>query len=322
MGSEPKHTHEHEHGHGHHHDHNNSHHHHHAHARDGSRRGLLIACCITFMMLILELIGFYYTNSLALISDAGHLVSDLLALLLSVFAGWVSLRPRNQKISFGWHRFEILAAGVNGGSLIVIGIIIIYEAIQRIFIPQQVDPYWLLPIAIVGLLGNLLSAWILHRNGDVEHELNLKSAYLHVLADALGSVGTIIAALSIMFWHITIVDPLVSLLIAVIISRSGYYVLKEALYVLMEAVPPHIQLADIETQFSKIHGVDDVHDLHVWSLTSDYLALTAHIIVVDDADTQHILQKAIHIAEEHFGIHHCTIQVETKTVQHAVLHGS
>jgi cobalt-zinc-cadmium efflux system protein len=271
-------------------------------------------------MLILEVIGFYFSNSLALISDAGHLLSDALALALAVFAGIMSMRPATQKISYGWHRIEILAAGFNGGSLIVIAIWIIYEAISRMQSPPTIDVHWLLPIAVVGLIGNIISAFILHRTGDVEKELNLKGAYLHVLGDALGSVGTIIAAACIWVWDLYIIDPIISMMIALIISRSGWFVLKEAIFVLMESTPDHINTQQLKQDLKKIEHVLDVHDLHVWSLTSDVLAMTCHLRVQDNQYSQHILRQALELLHTKYDLEHCTIQIETIQIVHSELH--
>ncbi|HJV47194.1 MAG TPA: cation diffusion facilitator family transporter [Bacillota bacterium] len=302
------------HGHNHHQHHG---HHHHDHSRDGNKKGLAIAFIITAGIMFIEFFGGLFTDSLALLSDSGHMLSDAASLLLSLGAFWFATRPASPNKTYGYYRFEILAALFNGLTLFVIAAIIIWEAYQRLQAPPSVSSGWMMIIAAIGLLSNLISAWALIRQGDVVDNVNLRSAYLHVLGDALGSVGAIVAGLAMYFFNWYIADPLISVLVALLILKSAWGVIKHTLHILMEGTPITINQDEVKTVLEKIEGVLNVHDLHIWTITSGLDSLSCHILIQDDMDSQEILQQAIHRIEEKFKIMHTTIQVEKSELQHA-----
>lgn len=304
------------HDHGHHHGHG---HHHHHHGGSGNKQGLLIALGITASIMVLEFVGGLWTNSLALLSDSGHMLSDAGSLALSLLAMWFAAKPTSLRLSFGFHRFEILAALFNAVTLFAIAGIIIWEAIDRFVHPSVVASGSMMLIACVGLFANLLSAWSLMRKGDVHGNLNLRSAYLHILGDALGSVGAIAAGgLMLLFgWYMA--DPLISVLVSLLILRGAWSVLKSTLHILMEGTPGSISMGTVKEVLERIEGVVDVHDLHVWTITSGIDSLSCHLRIQDDQDSQAILQQAITVIEKKFGISHATIQIEKSMNNHGVL---
>lgn len=305
------------HGHSHHgHDH---HGHQHDHAREGNKKGLAIALTITFGIMFLEFFGGLVTNSLALLSDSGHMLSDASALLLSLIALWFSSKPSSAKRTFGFHRFEILTALFNGIVLFIIAGVIVWEAVQRFDHPPEVASGSMMLIASVGLLANIGSAIALMRKGDVKNNLNLRSAYIHVIGDALGSVGAIVAGIVMMVFKWYLADPIISILVALLILKSAWGVISHTIHILMEGAPAAIDQTEVKNALLAIEGVEDVHDLHIWTITSGFDSLSGHVLVRDGEDNQIILQKAIHILEEHFHIEHSTIQVETAKIHHGKL---
>lgn len=307
--------HDHAHGHAH-----FGHHGHHAHgSRGGNRKGLAIALVITTCVMLAELIGGFLTNSLALISDAGHMLSDAAALGLSLVAIWIASRPATAEKTYGFHRFEILAALFNGIALFAIAGFVVWEAFRRFAEPPEVAGIGMLAVASVGLLANLASAWALMRKGDVKNNINLRSAYLHVLGDALGSVGAIAAGLLMAAFKWYWADPAVSILVSMLILRSAWHVISHAVHVLMEGAPANLPRTQIADALLAIDGVQDVHDLHVWTITSGFDSLSCHIRIADHLDSQQILRQAILTIEERFRLGHVTIQVETSQIEHGKL---
>ncbi|GIO84801.1 cation transporter [Paenibacillus faecis] len=305
------------HGHSHHgHDH---HGHQHDHAREGNKKGLAIALTITFGIMFLEFFGGLVTNSLALLSDSGHMLSDASALLLSLIALWFSSKPSSAKRTFGFHRFEILTALFNGIVLFIIAGVIVWEAVQRFDHPPEVASGSMMLIASVGLLANIGSAIALMRKGDVKNNLNLRSAYIHVIGDALGSVGAIVAGIVMMAFKWYLADPIISILVALLILKSAWGVISHTIHILMEGAPAAIDQTEVKNALLAIEGVEDVHDLHIWTITSGFDSLSGHVLIRDGEDNQIILQKAIHILEEQFHIEHSTIQVETAKIHHGKL---
>lgn len=280
---------------------------------------MIIALAITTFVMLAELIGGWLTNSLALISDAGHMLSDAAALGLSLVAIWLSSRPATAKKTYGFHRFEILAALFNGFALFAIAGMVVWEAIRRFAEPPEVAGFGMLLVASVGLIANVSSAWALMRKGDVKNNLNLRSAYLHVLGDALGSIGAIAAGvlMTVCGWYWA--DPVVSILVSLLILRSAWHVIAYAVHVLMEGAPAGIERAQIAEALLAIEGVQDVHDLHVWTITSGFDSLSCHIRIADHLDSQQILRQAIRTIEERFHLAHLTIQVETAQIEHGTL---
>lgn len=304
---------------GHDHAHHGHHHGHHHHGHSGNKQGLLIALCITASIMILEFVGGLWTNSLALLSDSGHMLSDAGSLVLSLTALWFAAKPSSAHKSYGFHRIEILAALFNAVTLFVIAGLIIWEAVGRFMDPPAVASGSMMLIACVGLIANLLSAWALMRKGDVHGNLNLRSAYLHILGDALGSVGAILAggAMLIFGWYAA--DPIISILVSLLILKGAWAVLKSTIHILMEGTPAAVSYGDVKHVLESIDGVINVHDLHIWTITSGLDSLSCHLLIADDRDSQVVLQQAIHQIEERFQITHATIQIENSTNAHPEL---
>lgn len=307
----------HHHGHGHHH---HGHHHHHDLGRDGNKKGLIIALIITAGILLLEFFGGLITGSLALLSDSGHMLSDAASLALSLGALWFASRPASPAKTYGFYRFEILAALFNGAALFAVSGWIVWEAIERLTAPPEVQSGPMMLIAFVGLAANLLSAWSLMKQGDVHGNLNLRSAYLHILGDALGSVGAIAAGVVMYFFGWYAADPIISMIVALLILKSAWGVLSHSVHILMEGTPRELDQIQVKAALEQIPGVLDVHDLHIWSITSGMDSLSCHLLVQEGEDGQNILQEAIHRLERGFGIRHSTIQVETERIKHSELH--
>lgn len=305
------HHHHHGHGHDHHHDHD------HDHGRDGNKKGLLIALIITAGIMLLEFFGGLFTNSLALLSDSGHMLSDTSSLVLSLVAIWFAARPASPNKSYGFYRFEILAALFNGLTLFLVAGFIIWEAWERFWSPPAVASGQMMLIAVVGLAANLISAWALMRKGDVKNNVNLRSAYLHVLGDALGSVGAIAAGLVMWLFGWYIADPIISVVVALLILRGAWGVITHTLHILMEGTPLAVDQVKVKETLEQIDGVLNVHDLHIWTITSGLDSFSCHLLIDDHKDSQDVLQEAIHKLEETFKIKHCTIQIEKSGLQHA-----
>ncbi|BBW95903.1 cation diffusion facilitator family transporter [Geobacillus icigianus] len=302
----------------HHHAHGHCDHHHgHHQSREGNQKGLAIAFSVTVGIMVLEFVGGLVTNSLALLSDSGHMLSDAASLLLSLVAVWLASRPVSPKRTYGFYRFEILAALVNGVTLVIIAIWIIWEAIERLVHPPEVESGTMMIVAAVGLIANLVSAWVLLRQGDVKENVNVRSAYLHVLGDALGSVGAIAAGLVMWLFGWYAADPLISILVAVLILRGAFAVVRQTVHILMEGTPVAIDQAEVKAALSGIDGVADVHDLHIWTITSGLDSLSCHLLIEDGRDAQAILQQAIDLVETRFHIRHATIQIEMPHIRHS-----
>lgn len=303
----------------HHHHHGHDHHGHdpHDHQREGNKKGLVIALSITTGIMLLEFFGGLITNSLALLSDSGHMLSDAGSLALSLTAMWFAAKPPSPNKTYGFYRFEILAALFNGVTLFVIAGFIVWEAIDRLMEPPRVASGSMMAIATIGLVANLASAWFLMKKGDVKGNVNLRSAYLHVIGDALGSVGAIAAGLLMLLFSWYIADPIISVLVAVLILKSAWGVLSHTTHILMEGTPVTVDQVEVKQTLQSIPGVRDVHDLHIWTITSGLDSLSCHLLIEDDRDSQEILQEAIRKIEEKFRIRHTTIQVEKSHLQHA-----
>lgn len=300
-----------------HHHHGHDHTHHHDDIREGNKKGLTIALLITTGIMLLEFFGGLITNSLALLSDSGHMLSDASSLALSLVAFWFAARPPSRNKTYGFYRFEILAALFNGVTLFVIAGFIVWEAYERMINPPTVASGSMMIIASIGLIANLLSAWALMRKGDVKDNVNLRSAYLHVIGDALGSVGAIIAGLFMLLFSWYIADPIISVIVALLILKSAWGIIKHTIHILMEGTPVTVNAKDVENSLLQINGVRDIHDLHIWTITSGLDSLSCHVLIEDDKDEQDVLQQAISIIEETFKIEHTTIQIEKSNLQHS-----
>jgi len=269
---------------------------------------LLIGIIITFLILISEIIGGIISNSLALLSDAGHVFTDAASLLLSFFALKIMSKPSSKFATFGYHRVGELAALINGISLIVISILIFIEAYKRILAPEEIQSGIMLIIAIIGLLGNVITALIIGHNHE---SLNIKSAWLHVFGDALASVGVIAGGIIIKITNWYIVDPIISILVGIIIIVGGLNVTRQALRIFLELTPLNIDLDNLNTKIKQISGVLDVHDVHLWSIGHGIPSFSAHIRIDDKfaPDIDKIRKEIEHVLI-HFKIKHTVIQFE------------
>ncbi len=308
------HAHNHRPGHPHDHVHDQARHvanHHHDHARGASQRTLLIVLVLTFVYMIAEAIGGYLSNSLALLSDAGHMFTDVAALALSLFAVRFASRPATPRKTYGFYRLEILAALANGVTLIVLSLLICVEAYHRLRSPEEVRGWTLIWISLGGLIVNLISAWMLSRAH--KESLNVRGAFLHVLGDLLGSVAAIAAGVFIIWRGWRWADPVFSVFISVLIIYNSWRLVADAVNVLLEGAPSHINAAAVEQAIGAIAGVRAVHDLHIWTITSDRHAVTAHVVVNDASESYRILREVREMLAERFALAHSTIQIEDPT---------
>src|SRR5687767_361259 len=291
----------------------------HSHARASeSRRKLTMVLVLTAIYMIAEVVGGWWTGSLALLADAGHMLTDVAALALALIAAWFGTRPATSKKTFGYHRLEILAALVNGVALVVIALLIFFEAYQRWSSPPTVRGGVVMLVGAGGLIINLVCAWILHSPHEVD--LNIRGAWLHVISDALGSLGAIIAGaiMSIYGWYTA--DLLFSVLIGILIVWSSWRLIRDATNVLLEGTPAHINLAAVEEAIMCTEGVSDVHDLHIWTITSGREALSAHVIHAYSISQPELLKELRTKLQDRFGVDHLTIQMETPDFEDETFH--
>jgi cobalt-zinc-cadmium efflux system protein len=259
--------------------------------------------------MLAEAIGGWFANSLALIADAGHMLTDVAALSLTLAAIWFASRPATAKKTFGYYRLEILAAFVNGVALVLISLFVIYEAWQRWQTPPEIKGFQLTLIAGGGLAVNLICAFLLHSGH--KHDLNMRGAWLHVVGDALGSVAAIAAGVLILTFGWVWADAATSVLISLIIVFGAWNLIKESVNVLLEGTPAHINLAALRTAIRETENVADIHDLHVWTIASGMEALSVHIIHEKEVSQSELLSQVRAKLHDDFGIDHLTIQLET-----------
>lgn len=284
-----------------------NHHGAHAHTQDGKTR-LILALSITASWFLVELAGGLYANSLALLADAAHMLTDLAALGLSLFALKISERPATHQKTYGYLRAEILAALANGVFLILIGIYIFYESYQRFMEPPEVKSSAMLAVAATGLVANLVTAKLLYHS---RHEnLNLRGAFLHVLGDTLGSVGAIIAGILMLTRQWYLADPIVSVIVGALVLYSSWELVAESVDVLLEGTPRHLKISHILDDLGKMKGVRSVHDLHVWAITSEVTAMSCHLVLGPHEDAEAALSESSRLMREKYGIEHTTIQIE------------
>ncbi len=274
-----------------------------------SRGALRTTLALTVVFLVVEAAAAWITGSLALLADAGHMFADAAGLALALFAIWVATRPPTPEKTYGYYRVEILAALVNAVVLLGVSLGILIEAWQRIVEPRAVDAGPMLAVAALGLLVNLAGAWLLHHGA--EDSLNVRAAYLDVLSDAATSAGVIVAAGIVLATGWTLADPLTSAVIAVMIVGRTWHLLMQAVNVLLEGTPAHLELGEIEAAMRDVPGVRRVHDLHVWTLTSGREAMSAHVVVDDVRESDRLLDELHTVLHARFGIDHTTIQLET-----------
>ncbi len=280
-------------------------------------KSLRLALVITAFFFVVELFGGIFTNSLALLTDAWHMLNDIFALFLALVATWLSQRPIDLRKTYGYYRAEILGAFLNGIFLWAIVLFIFYEALQRFRQPAQVESLNMLIIAVFGLVANGLSATTLSRSKN--ESLNVKGAFLHVVADILGSAGAISAALIMYFTGWYQVDPLVSMLIGALIFYSSGKLVRDSLNILLEGVPPHIDIARLKQRMTALEGVKEVHDLHVWCISPNKMCcLSAHVVLKKGINRKKLLTTLIHVLKDSYGIDHTTIQLEDEGYPKAI----
>jgi len=291
------------------HDHDHEGHDHEGH--DHSHRNLapqaiMRAMGITVFFMFVEAAGGWFSNSLALLSDAAHMLTDVGAMLLSLFAIWVSRRPSNNKMTFGYHRAEILGALASGLIIWLLAGMLVYQAIVRLQSPQEVQGSVVFVVATIGLIANIFCMRLLH---DAQHgNMNAKAAYLHMLSDALGSVGAIVAGLVLYFTHWKPIDPIITIFFSLLMLISSWQLVKEAVGVLMESTPPSINSDDVKRDLENLPTVKEAHDLHLWTVSSGRLALSVHLVA--DGIAHEVLNAAVAMLEEKYKIIHTTIQIE------------
>jgi cobalt-zinc-cadmium efflux system protein len=286
-------------------------------ASESSRR-LSIVLILTTIYTVAEALGGWWTGSLALFADAGHMLTDVAALVLALMAVWFSARPATATKTFGYYRLEILAALTNGVALIVISLLVFYEAYRRWAAPPPVRGGVVVLVAAGGLIVNLISARILH--GRHEVDLNIRGVWLHVMSDALGAIAAIVAGALMALYGWYAADPLFSAFIGLLIVWSSWNLIREATNVLLEGTPAHINLAAVEESILQTEGVSDVHDLHVWTITSGREALSAHVIHGESVSQPALLQGLREKLHDRFGVDHLTIQMETPDFEDDTFH--
>ncbi|WP_232476001.1 cation diffusion facilitator family transporter [Flavisphingomonas formosensis] len=304
-----------------HHPHDHAHHGHdhghgghgHNHAAGASERMLTLSLILTATYLVAEVIGAFLFNSLALLSDAGHMLTDVAALVIALMAIRIGQRAPDDRRTFGYRRLEILAAAFNAVMLFVVALYVLIEAIGRFRTPEPVQSGGMLAIATVGLVVNLVAMRLLMAGKDAS--LNVKGAYLEVWADMLGSIGVIAGALAIRFTGWTWIDPIVAIGIGLWVLPRTWMLLKDTTNVLLEGVPGALSLTDVRTAIGDVPGVSGVHDLHIWSMSTNDVSLTAHVEIEDPAGSDAVRSAVQTMLDDRFGITHCTIQTEAEPCQ-------
>lgn len=277
---------------------------------------LLWAMLLTAGFMVVEVLGGIFSGSLALLADAGHMLTDTASLFIAWLAARLAQRPADTLRSYGYHRMQILAAFINGIAFIAIVMWIVVEAVRRFLSPIHVHGEMMIIVAVTGLMVNLIAFWLLH-DGE-QHDLNLRAALLHVLGDLLGSVAAIVAAGIIILTGWMPIDPLLSILVALLILRSAWKVVSQAGHILLEGTPEHLDAVHIrEVLKEEIAEVEDVHHIHIWSLTPTYPLLTLHVNLKQDSDYVQVLHQIKQVLVKRFNIHHSTVQLE---LEHCIDH--
>lgn len=266
------------------------------------------ALILTLAFMVIEFFGGYVANSLALISDAVHMLMDAGALTLSLLVAWISKRQAPRGYTYGYQRVEILGALFNGLLIWLISGLLVFESIERFRAPPTVRGEWVFWIATIGLAANLVSLFFLHRSS--RENLNVKSAYLHLISDSVGSVGAMIAGAVVALTGWQLVDPIITVFLAVLMLWGSWSLVREAVGILLEKSPTSVRLEEIESALGGIEGVQGIHDLHVWTLSSGTVALSVHLVSAAGRDSNALLHEAVHLLGEDFSIRHTTIQVE------------
>ena len=290
------------------------HHLNHVKEQSKSKKTLWVTLILTLFFTIVEIVGGLLSNSLALLSDSAHMLSDVLALGLSMLAIYLATRKPNNKFTFGYLRFEILASFLNGLALAIIAIGIFIEGIKRIINPREVELQLMLTVAIIGLIVNIVLTIVLSRSTKAENNLNVQSALWHFIGDLLNSVGVIISAILIYFTNFTIIDPIISIIIGVVIFTGGAKIIRASYLILMESVPEEFDLDSIREDIKRVEGVEDVHEMHLWTITSDHHSITAHVFLQKDTKPFSVISTISQLLNDKYGLEHSTIQIEHPTI--------
>jgi len=280
----------------------------HSHDHTGNRRALLIALAINSAFFVVELAGALYANSLTLLADAAHMLTDSGSLALALLAAYLATRAADRRRTYGYQRVEILGALVNGVVLVGIVVYVAYEALVRLGNPHPVKAVPTAVVGVVGLGANLGAAYALHGGRE---NLNVRGAYLHLLADAAGSLAAVVLGVALLFGPYYVLDVAFSLVIAALVLYSAKDLLRDSLNVLLQGAPRELSVDDVLAGLAALEGVSDVHDLHVWTLASEQYACSVHVVVAEDADRDAVLERCRHVLGEEFGVGHATVQVET-----------
>lgn len=284
----------------------------HSHSEANSKR-LMLTLCLAAGYMVAEIVGGLISNSLALLADAGHMFSDVASLALSVFAIWISSRPAGSQQTFGYYRAEVLAALVNGAALVAVSFFIVYEAWHRFSDPPEVQGGLMMWIAVGGLIVNVIGLVVLH--GGKDDSLNVRGAWLHVMSDTLGSVAAIVAGLLIQNFGWYIADPIISAVISLLVVVSAWRLLSDSVWVLMQAAPASIDVPELSAALVETPGVLEVHDLHVWTITSGMDSVSCHIVSDGTQPYDELLQRVRDVVISRFATDHVTIQIEPEGFQ-------
>lgn len=291
-------------GHGHDHDHGGH-----------GMRALALALLINTIFFVIELAGALYSGSLTLLADAIHMLTDSASLGLALFAAWVATRPPDAKRTYGYQRTEVLAALANGLLLVATVGYILYEAVGRFLDPPSVQPEIIVFVGLLGLGANLAAAYVLV---DDRENLNVRGAFLHLIADAASSVATVGVGIALLFTDFLVLDPLFAVLISILILYSTRGLLGDSLNILLQGTPKDLDVAEIQEFLESLDGVRDAHDVHVWALSSNDYALSAHLVVGEEVDSDRVLNRSRSALFERFDINHATIQIESPSYSHTV----
>ena len=277
-----------------------------------TRQRLILSIIVTITFVLVETITGYLSHSLALMSDAGHNFADALALIFAWYGVWIARKPSTARRTFGYHRVGTLAALVNSVSLVVIALLVFWEAINRLRHPEPVHSTPMIIVALLAILMNtVISLWL---RGGAKKDLGVRSAYVHMLGDAISAAGVVVAGLIVAFTGASIADPVVSILIGILILWSSWGILKESVNVLLEAIPAGMNMIEVEQAIANVHGVLEVHDLHVWTIGSGMICCSCHVMVNEQSvrSGENVLRAVTEKLEHNFGIAHTTIQVEVE----------
>lgn len=295
----------------HNHDHSHGHSHCQGHGRNAPYRVLAFSIIIIFGFAIVEFITGWFAGSLALLGDSGHMASDALSLIIAAFAAWIATKPPSHKHSFGLGRAEVVSALLTSLFMLGISIAIIVEAVHRLHEHVPINSLPIIIVASLGLLVNIIVAWMLIRS---EQTLNIRAALLHVVGDLLGSIAALVAGAVIHYTHWYPIDPILSIFISILIMLSSIRLLKETMQVLMEGVPKNIQIDEVASTLAKIDGVNGVHDLHIWTLSSGMIVLSGHVMIDKFSNWPDVLIALRHTIKQHYGIKHITLQPEPEVI--------